>query len=402
MRYKLITLSPTHIGNGNQISNWSYSVDNNKISVYNFEKVVSTLKNNPQRLMNLTAEIERNPLNKSLGDILQNYRLNVEPEYTVQLRGKIKQIRNRGQNLTEYKQVWEFIKENGQVYIPGTEIKGAIRTALFYKILKDKFQQDEKMKNQFLIEYENCLNIKHQHLRIEGDKKKQVKKNFSNLEQRWESIVFRAGFEKVFDKDFRFADAKKDILKILLISDSDLKNPGEVLNIKDITPLGVSRHFEELHELLRSGSEFLVDLRIPFDDEYKKIFPDTYKYLGLKKIREACSEFAIAILNEDIEYFRNTGELQPDIISKIVEVLEKRKNLANISPEKKYIILRLGKHQGFLSTTINLLVKELDPELYSRSYKYIVPKGYKDFPNKSRKLTIDNELLGWCVLIPEN
>ncbi len=278
MKYVLTTLSPVHIGSGDQISNWSYTFDNGKIKIYNFEKVVRALKNNPQRLLNLTAIIERNPLTKNLGDILKDFKLSIEPTYISELKGSVKTGRN------EYKQIWEFIRENSQVYIPGTEIKGAIRTALFYKILKDKFNEDEKIKNQFLNEYKNCLNVKH--FRDERDKKKQIKKNFSYLEQRWESIVFRAGFQKVFDKDFKFADAKKDILKILLISDSNLKNPNDILNIKDITALGVSRHFEELHELLKSGSNFIVDLRVPFNSEYKKIFPETFIYLGMKKIRE--------------------------------------------------------------------------------------------------------------------
>jgi CRISPR-associated protein Csm5 len=396
MKFTLTTLSPIHIGNGEQISNWSYAINNGKISIYNFEKVVKALKNDTKKLLNLTATIERNPLSKNLGDILKDYKLNINSEYTVDFKGKIQKQRR---DALEYKQIWEFIKENGKVYIPGTEIKGAIRTALFYKILKDKFQEDEKIKNQFLKEYRNCLNVKD--FKDENDKKRKVQNKFSNLEKRWESIVFRAGFDKVFDKDFK-ADAKKDILKILLISDSDLKNPNDVLNIKDITALGVSKHFDELHELLKSGSNFIVDLRIPFNEEYKKIFPNTYKYLGMKKLREACSEFAIAMIEADIEYFQKTDELKPDEKSKILEKLEKRRNLAKISPEKKYIILRLGKHQGFLSTTINLLVKEFSPELYAQAYKYLVHRGYSDFPNKSRKLTLDNELLGWCVLTPED
>jgi len=389
MKYVLTTLSPVHIGSGDQISNWSYAIQNGKIKIYDFEKVVRALKDSPKRLMNLTATIERNSLTKSLGEILQSYKININPEYEVELKGEIKKQfwnKKQNQNIVEYKHIWEFIKENGKVYIPGTEIKGAIRTALFYKILKDKFNEDEKIKNQFLKEYRNCL------------KEKQIKKSFSFLEQRWESIVFRAGFEKVFEKDFRFADAKRDILKILLISDSDLKNPNDVLNIKDITALGVSRHFEELHELLKSGSNFVVDLRVPFNSEYKKIFPETFIYLGMKKIREACSEFALSIIESDIEYFNKTKEIKEEQKSKILEKLEKRKNLAKISPDRKYIILRLGKHQGFLSTTINLLVKEFDPKLYAEAYEYLVHRGYPDFPNKSRKLTIDNELLGWCVL----
>ena len=402
MKYVLTTLSPVHIGSGEQISNWSYAVHNGKIKIYNFEKVVRALKDNPQRLMNLTAIIERNPLTKNLGEILQSYKVNINPEYEVELKGKVikeRWDREQRRNIKEYKHIWEFIKENGKVYIPGTEIKGAIRTSLFYKILKDKFNENEKIKNQFLNEYRNCLNVKD--FRDERDRKKKIQKNFSHLEQRWESIVFRAGFEKVFDKDFRFADAKKDILKILLISDSDLKNPNDVLNIKDITALGVSKHFEELHELLKSGSNFVIDLRVSFKEEYKEIFPETYKYLGMKKIREACSEFALSMIESDIEYFNRTKEIKEDEKSKILEKLEKRKNLAKISPEKRYIILRIGKHQGFLSTTINLLVKEIAPELYSKAYEYLVHRGYSEFPNKSRKITIDSELLGWCVLIPE-
>ena len=403
MRYKLISLSPIHIGNGNQINNWSYSIDNNKIHIYDFDKVVRALKDNPQRLINLTADIESHPLNKNLGDFLKNYRLQVEPAYSVDLKGEIKKRRwdrEKNQNIFEYKPIWEFIKENGKVYIPGTEIKGAIRTALFYKILKDKFTEDEKIKEQFLKEYENCLNIKH--FKDDRDKKKQIKKKFSNFGQKWESIVFRAGFKKTFDKDFKSEDAKKDILKILLISDTDLKYPNEVLNVVDVTALGVSRKFEELHEILKTRTEFITDLKVPFKDDFKKIFPETYIYLGMKKIREACSEFAVRILEEDIEYFKNSKELKSDEKVKILEKLEERKAFAVNSLKNKFIILRLGKHQGFLSTTINLLVKELDPKLYSRAYKYLVPNGYPDFPNKSRKLTIDNELLGWCVLIPED
>ncbi len=392
MKYKLVTLSPVHIGSGEQISNWSYAYENGKIKIYSFDKVVRSLKDNHQKLLNLTAQIERNPLNKSLGDILSSFRINVEPEYTVDFKGEIKRQRfdrNTRQNITEYKPIWEFIKQNGKVYIPGTEIKGAIRTAVFYKILKDKFKEDEKLKQKFLKEYENCINVKD--YRDEREKKKKIQNEFKKMSSRWENFAFRG--------DFYENDAKKDILKVFLISDSDLKNPEEVLTIKDITALGVSRHFEEPHELVKAGSEFIVDLRVPFHEEHRKIFPQTYKYLGLKKIRESCSDFAIASINADIKYFKKTSQLNPEEKSRIINKLEQRKKLAESGVEKGYILIRLGKHQGFLSTTINLLVKELDKELYSKAYKYLVHKGYEEFPNKSRKLTIDNELLGWCVLL---
>jgi len=393
MRYRLKTLSPIHIGNGNQINNWSYSIDNSKLQIYDFDKVVRALKDNPQRLINLTADIERNPLNKNLGDFLKNYRINVEPAYSVEIKGEIKR-KKRNQNNPEYKPIWEFIKENGKVYIPGTEIKGAIRTALFYKILKDKLLTDEKLKNKFLREYQNCLNEKN-----END----IKKRFKSLASKWEIIVFRAGFEKAFEKKINkeYSDAKKDVLKILLISDSDQKNPEDVLTIKDVIGINIRRRkFKELHELIKEEISFNTEITVSGFVKKAMIedgIPEEQASIP-KLFIAACKEFSKKLIIEEYNYFKNNSFEEPIDKNAVLNQLNK---LFHQNKERGKIILRLGKHQGFLSTTINLLVKELDPELYSRSYKYIVPKGYKDFPNKSRKLTIDNELLGWCVLIPE-
>ncbi len=394
MRYRLKTLSPIHIGNGNQINNWSYSIDNNKVNIYNFDKVVRALKDNPQRLIYLTTDIEKNPLNKNLGDFLKNYRINVEPAYSVEIKGEIKR-KKRNQNNTEYKPIWEFIKENGKVYIPGTEIKGAIRTALFYKILKDRLRVDEGVKNKFLQEYQNCLT---------GENENEIKKKFKHLATRWEIIVFRAGFEKAFEKniDKESSNARKDVLKILLISDSDLKNPEDVLAIKDVIGINIRRRkFKELHELVKEEISFNTEITVSGFVKKAMIedgIPEEQASIP-KFFITACKEFSKKLIIEEYKYFKDNSFEEPIDKNAVLNQLNK---LFLLNKEKGKILIRLGKHQGFLSTTINLLVKELDPELYSRAYKYLVPNGYPEFPNKSRKLTIDNELLGWCVLIPED
>ncbi|RMB00045.1 type III-A CRISPR-associated RAMP protein Csm5 [Hydrogenothermus marinus] len=373
--YKLKTLSPIHIGNGEQINNWAYSIDNNKISIYKFEKVVNSIKNNKQRLINLTAEIERNPLTKNIGDIIKAWKLNIESEYTIEIKGKIKNHRN------EYKQIWDFIKEGNEVYIPGTEIKGAIRTALFYKILKDKFNQDKKLKENFLKDYENCLR---------GENKKEIKKNFERLSKKWENYVFRG--------DFKENDGKKDFLRFLIVSDTDLKNPEECLEVDDIKLIGASGSFEELHEVLKAGTEFKIKMNIPWKEEYEGFISDNYKYLGLKKLREACNEFAESILETEIEYFKNTSDLNQRDKEIILVKLERRLDLVKVATNKKWLVLRLGKHQGFHSITINLLVKQLNQMLFAKAFKEIAPKGYENKPNKSRKITLTNEILGWLII----
>ncbi len=369
MKFDLIVLSPIHIGNGEQISNWQYQIENKTVKIYSFDKVVYKLRNDKQKLINFSATIENNPLNMCLGNVLPKFNINVNPEYTLQLFGKTKNKNN------EYKPIWEFIKEGKKVYIPATEIKGAIRTALFYKILKDAFTKNKNKQKQFIEEYENCAR--------ENDKKA-IKKKFKDFIQKWENFAFR---EK---------DAKTDFLKNLIISDTDLKNPEEVLSVKDIIPLGVSRKFEELHEIVNRGTKFEIKIDIINSVEFKYVFPKHYKdYLNFEAIMQATSEFASKLLDEEIDYFKNAKEIEEKDKTKILENLTKWKRLAET---KKYIFLRIGKHQGFLSTTINILVKEISPKVYSNVYPKLVPKGYKDFPNKSRKITIDKEVLGWCVL----
>ncbi len=381
MRSVFIALSPIHIGNGEQISNWSYSVDKGKIKIYNFDRVVKALGD--KQRYSLAQTIERYASTKTLGEVMRDYGLNIECEYELESKSSIKNSNG------EYKAIFEFIKENGKVYIPGTEIKGAIRTALFYKILKDRFQQDDKIKSDFLNRYKSCLNI-------QNADKKSIRRCFSRLEEIWESIVFRDGFENI-QEDYRPADIKKDFLRFLMVSDSSLQNPEDCLFVQDVKALGVSRSFLEPYELLKAGAKFELDLKIVINEQYKSLFPSTYRYLSLDNIIKACKEFAIDILKADIEYVESTKELDIQEKQKILNRLRDRIN--NI--EKYNVIpLRIGKHQGFLSTTINLLVKSLDKNLYSRAYEYLVHRGYSDFPNKSRKLTADYEFMGWCILNP--
>ncbi|WP_143340987.1 hypothetical protein [Desulfurobacterium atlanticum] len=60
-------------------------------------------------------------------------------------------------------------------------------------------------------------------------------------------------------------------------------------------------------------------------------------------------------------------------------------------------IIRIGKHEGFLSTTITALVKD-DEELFEGIFEIVAPK-MSEIPNKTRKLTAVEKLpLGICKL----
>lgn len=102
MKFELKVLSYIHIGNGQEISKWSYSVDENKVSIYNFDKVVYNLSKNQKALINLTSMIEENRNDRYLGDFIEEYKINVTPEYILEYKGKVFDNKN-------YKAIKEFI-----------------------------------------------------------------------------------------------------------------------------------------------------------------------------------------------------------------------------------------------------------------------------------------------------
>lgn len=385
MKFELKVLSYIHIGNGQEISNWSYSVDNNKINIYNFDKVVSALNRDKQ--MYLTSMIEKNHNSKCLGDFIKAYKINVSPEYTLDYNGKIFDGKI-------YKNIKEFIKQNKKVYIPGSEIKGSIRTAFFYKILKDKINEDEI----YRLKLKERLNKLLKDLENPNEKGRELKKFSEELED----TVFINGFREDLINDKSKKASKSDILRFLLISDSDLKDPKDVLILKNITSLRVSKNFSEPHEVLKSRSSFEIDLKFTIEEGYKSILPETQKYLSLENLVKSCNEFAEAKLKADIEYFSKSKEIDEDAKQKLLGILQKRLELIK-KLESTYIFLRIGKNQGFLSTTIALVLKEYYPDIYQKLYKHLVHKGYLQFPNKSRKITEEkDDVLGWCVLIPKS
>ncbi|MGC9007075.1 MAG: hypothetical protein ACP5JX_05835, partial [Sulfurihydrogenibium sp.] len=82
MDCSLEILSPTHIGNGNKLNNWNYSYDEKQkiLKVYDFDKVVQSLKDDKQRLSQLISSIKRNPHYQDLTNFLKP---DIKPLYTL-------------------------------------------------------------------------------------------------------------------------------------------------------------------------------------------------------------------------------------------------------------------------------------------------------------------------------
>ena len=135
---KLSIVSPVHIGNGRELTVVDFVPLNERlIAVLDLERLV-------EKLMQINAEVDevlevlRNP--EMLPDeyiwkhVLDKYGVNVEDvrRYTLPVVGR---PGNRSMRIRE------FIKVRGKPYIPGSSVKGAIRTAVFCHVAREHYEE---------------------------------------------------------------------------------------------------------------------------------------------------------------------------------------------------------------------------------------------------------------------
>ena len=128
---RLRVLSPLHIGNGNALTPIGFYPDGDTLRILDIEKLLIDLRELDVELAEILSLLENPP-----GDsfVWKGYieELQLDPEkYTLYL------LPIRGEPGKESMTVREFIKSGGKPYLPGSSLKGAIRTAVFYKVLRE-------------------------------------------------------------------------------------------------------------------------------------------------------------------------------------------------------------------------------------------------------------------------
>jgi len=374
---KIVTLSPVHIGSGEEITPWEYGLVQGKVEVYKFENVVRELSQHfsGQRLKNTMLElrdrIRNEGFNSTLGDFLHRNNVEVEPLYRVDCNTKLKEGR--------YKVIKEFIKTEGKVYIPGSEIKGALRTlfifGLIYRSIK---KQDNNLMRRFKGIIENTLK------RLAGAEQRERKKIWDKANIQLNKLILCPK-----------GDAKYDLFRAVKVGDTSSVDPSQTLYIDTITLVGSRRSFLEPHELIKEGGLFEFNLDISEEDKraLKKIYTgkdmhERIDLLTLEFLHESSQHFYKFLLDIEKEFFERCRKN---------DVLRSLSNVEN-SYVKGDFILRIGKHQGFLSITAMLPIYLGDKNLFGDTFKNIF-KNARHEPVKTRKVTSSGKVLGWCKLL---
>lgn len=422
MKLQIKTLSPLHIGNGEKYNGLSYIQDRRKAPIklcyLEFDALQKTLT--PQQLKQFGDWViiitEREPkrypnlyrfLKDSLNDrnnSLSN-RLISKSLYQADLlfREDPSQKRFLGN-------IDAFIKQNNKIYIPGAEIKGAIRTAIFYTLLNKNsklWENNHDWQNKIdaglsnLIKKITDFGTKHS-TDIDNVKDKRLQKWMKNEKRIKEKVLVRemGDIEKKLQEElFRSSigkDAKYDLLKFIHIADTELKEPSHCLFVSDLITLNISRSFPTFQELCKKGEIFTSDLRLEnnekvlnqlgFTEEQKWVVSD------INNVFQCCYEFSKRLLDEEISYFQSQNKTQ--IVQKLQAIQKKN------TPQTP--VIRIGKNEGYLSLTMGLLVKDKDPTLYNNVLCHATKNtSYTgNFPKTRRIVNLPDgqDTLGWVQL----
>lgn len=429
MKFRIKTLSPVHIGCGESYTGLTYLVNDKWLDWFDVDDLfnrigpekldayvkwldreterIATLKNDLDRFKRSFArpnEIQRKELERLKGEkrdaenslnlkrFCQTNSLNTEALrqsscYRLPCRAK----------LYDSGEVSKFISQQNQPYIPGTEIKGAIRTAVLYCWCRDVDYQYLKTAIEELAS-RHAMELRS----VRENQYKPDRRTKDRLNDATKKLASR--IEAHFLNSPGRTDPKYDIMKSLFVSDSDIGKPEDVLSVAHTTLFNP-------HRRLSYGEYCMPEFEFSFHDisidpcsgtkQEKLGFSQTQQETmsDIKKLFGCCHDFTNDIMDEEISYFQEHGK------AKIVEHLKQVKN--QNTPDSP--VLRIGKDQGYFSLTLGLLVKKNDPELYEQVLIHTTKGKSYDSDHggplpKSRKIVhYDGKELtsGWIKLIPE-
>jgi len=404
---RLRALTPVFVGSGEVLTPLSYVVDSGKIYVVDPDRLLDTLTEDQRgnyvswlepildELAELDIRIAEVRGNNELRRQLQRRRRDVEGRLSLEvfLRERlgvepVRFVRERDCLLYQVscrtnpgpRGFNAHIKDIGcRPYIPGSELKGALRTSVLYALLKDNKRERTFTKMiEGLKEYRNLSRKK--------------------LEKKFKDVASQVERNLRGTKD----DAKYDLLKFISVSDSE-PMATENLRLEVSRSEGTGRYTKTSIEVLTEGSEATFFLSICGASDVRQALRELgleglERWLSLEKLLKACYIRSRDILAKEAEYFKYQSAVRDQIYR-----LQRKNELS--SP-----LLRLGWGQGFLSTTVDLRVKQVDPELYEEGIREPVSKlrnwhTQKDNFPKTRRTLVDRNnrptsLLGWVKLIP--
>ncbi len=385
MRCRIKLLSPLHIGNGNELKLVDFYLDDDKklIKRIDSNKFISYCFENGIKLMD---EMNRKQYMTGRDFSITKFMdvKGIDPDDFTSY--EVPAIIEKRERESEFA-VKEHVKCDG-AYIPGSSIKGAIRTALMWAFLNEGDNV-----NVLFDELDDCL-------------RKRGKIDLKKIDDRISRKVFGN-------------DAHHDIFRALRISDTSAIGM-EHLEVSEIKIVGNPQDIPVYVENLKTGTEATFDLYLDenlLNTEKKELDFKNHKlrgYMHVNRICDICNAFSKKVVEEHLRYQWENYDCESTIDK--FEML--RSEVMRCDDNET--IMHIGWGGGWYSTTVGLLV-EGHPKfttgaggnlrnwrLREDTLRYKFKLGRKPQTNryafrfpKTRRITIEGEPLGWVKITME-
>ena len=379
MKLKIKTLTPIHIGTGKELS---------PLEFFNNYRI------NYDKLFDLIAEEKKDDFFNWI-DQIQDARFSVndiQKKFGIKSNDITSKCGLYKFNQSFQDKVREGIKDSSnKLFIPGSSIKGSIRTALMYKVLKNPFY-NSIIKNSIESLISKANNLKGQTGKI--------KNLLKSADDELQIEVFICGVEKEKKdgrKEIRYDDQKYDLLKLIRIADSEsvtTDTNGEICELQVYALKKEKPHkpFKVYTESIAEHSELEFDISIDVDFlkqakiELNKSNTDFGKKYFIAIDRKLKNLFDIDIKNDSefdeekiiktiLEALNNFGESVSILESEWVKSIKNNTSFSSL--EKLYKIenkFKIGFDSGFIGMTILPLLLT-DNDLKQKAFEFYKAVG---------------------------
>lgn len=360
--YVIETLTPLHIGSGEKLSPFGdYIYDKNEKKVYliDLEKLSQVL-NDPER--NLMDEYVQKVFSSSNSN---HYTLkHFFEDYQINYRNLVKtEIKVKDDLNSEH--ILATVKSGTRPYIPGSSIKGALRTGILYT---------HRKKDGYTI-----------HDALGNGSGSKRRKRLSN--QNGEDL---------------FGTYNQDLFKFLHISDTELLTEDEIEVVKTYRfhLLKENADIPVVKEVIPANKKLRFRLQVKAKKNYHTL-DDAFTYFyesedasGEREILQMANHFALDMIKAELEILRKNPKRE---ITSIIQQYEQLLAIAEqCSREENGCVIRLGSGKTFFDNTIARLFTDEDIEKLplNRRRKGLFPKTRAVISNQG----FYESVLGWVKI----
>jgi CRISPR-associated protein Csm5 len=369
MAYILKTLSPVHIHSGEVLKSINYMVKDGRVLIFDEMDVIKAVKENEllsdELLNHFAADNRRAEYIKTLDYFIEKgiIESSIVEKYKTAAINKVGDL--SGQDI------YRTMRNIFGTYIPGSTLKGVLRTAILYDFLLNKGIDYIKEAINFLNQRRRTPYTIDDYIIYGVEHNNSINRNIQN-------------------DPFKFLG-----IKDVTMQGKDIEIYEEsIYNVKNFVPGNVIEAIPEGN--YSDEFEFEIRLEERLINRYNE---EIISYFNEEELVRVLYQFSKDIIEDEIKYYKalnsplfNTRE----IIKKLEEI--QSKNSLN-SP-----VLRIGKGKGYKSNTVALAIKRLDRDYYLKEIRNIAkPFRYNrnyEYP-KTRKFVgspSSPKLLGFAIL----